>query len=133
MLLLPVLVLVLCWTVVGRHQEDIPSQRLTWMLAGAGTVVVLVFLIQAFRGMPQLTLSREDFTTRLGFSSKQYPWSEYYGFSIQRTSGVDMIRFLRKGWGTDYGIMNLYVASSEEICETLLESSERYGVKEADA
>jgi hypothetical protein len=116
-----------CFALGSKHFADVPLQRVTWFISGLGALLALILSIFALLGLPRLTLLREGFAMKSGLSSRVFPWSEYYGFSIGAHFGLGTITFLRRGYGSDNTILNLYAASTEDICKALSVWSERYG------
>jgi hypothetical protein len=90
-------------------------------------ITALVILVLLLRRPPSLTLSNSGFRTAFGFSSRDYPWSEYYDFSVWTHGDISKIRFLRKGYDGDCTLDNVYDATTEEICGALNKWSARFG------
>jgi hypothetical protein len=117
------------WAVIAKVHADPVQNKLSYALATIGVIVALSFLIQAARALPRLRLTCEGFELSIGFTTKRYAWSECSGFSIKTFPflGPNAIRFFRKGYSADHVIVNLYAASTQEICDSLAERCIQYG------
>jgi len=120
------LLLLFAWACSAKHGVDDSWNRLSWGLALVTVIVALVLVIQAIRGLPRLTLSRGGFEISVGLTSKKYGWSECGDFVVKDFFGPTTIVFVRKGFGSEGALLNLYSASSREISESLNAWCERY-------